>query len=496
MPHFFLILLKINVVLLLFAAAYYLILRRLTFYTLNRVFLLFGILFSTAYPFINIGNLFKADEVIPSVVPAIKENVSRFVEQDSHLIYWQLLTFVFYAGALFMAMRLMMQFISLRRMHKQSDVGFVNNLKVRILKDQVVPFSFWQTIYINPSVHKKEDLETILEHEKVHVAEWHTIDIILAEISIIFYWFNPGIWMMKKAVKENIEFITDARILSRGIDRKAYQYSLLDVGTLKPSVAVVNNFNLSDLKKRIQMMNVKRSSRLTLSRYVLILPALLMLTLAFTFNRKQIILELEPIKDALEQVAFVGKSSAEHPEKTVKANYSIPARRDKTTPVHSDTLTNKPVYSISIQMDTVPKHPDTTNVSLIIVKDLKITGLAFKGESEPVTEDLKRQFFGSVKGIKLPIGPEPIDAEPKSITVIGYSSPEKRAEAQYRLRGSDNKTIDTLKGKTTIRYIVNGERINLTELNKLDPKNIKTVMVKRDDPMLKEVTVIGFPIKK
>jgi bla regulator protein BlaR1 len=66
-------------------------------------------------------------------------------------------------------------------------------------------------------------------HEQVHVNQWHTIDILLAELSSIFYWFNPGIWLMKKAVRENIEFITDRKILNKGIDSKTYQYSLVSV---------------------------------------------------------------------------------------------------------------------------------------------------------------------------------------------------------------------------------------------------------------------------
>ena len=107
-------------------------------------------------------------------------------------------------------------------------------------------------------MHNENELNTILTHEQIHVKQWHTLDIILAELSVVFYWFNPGIWLMKRAVKENLEFITDEKILKRGMDKKAYQYSLLDVGNIVPAIEIVNNFNLSDLKKRIKMMNAKR----------------------------------------------------------------------------------------------------------------------------------------------------------------------------------------------------------------------------------------------
>ena len=288
MPHFFIILLKINLVLILFSATYYLVLRRLTFYSINRMFLLFGILFSSAYPFINLTEFFADRKAVPAFVPRLNQQVSQLVQQDAVSVFWQVLTLLFYVGVLVMALRLLIQFISLYKMHKNSSPDRLADYKVRILNDQVSPFSFWQTIYINPRLHKRQDLNNILEHEKVHVEEWHTVDIILAEICVVFYWFNPGVWLMKKAVRENIEFITDAKILKKGIDKKAYQYSLLDVGTLQPSVAIVNNFNLSDLKKRIKMMNAKRSSKVNLTRYLFVLPILLCVTLAFTIDKKEV----------------------------------------------------------------------------------------------------------------------------------------------------------------------------------------------------------------
>lgn len=287
MPSLFLLLFKINLVLLLFAAAYYLVLRKLTFYRINRVFLMFGILFSSIYPFIDLSGIFERQKAVPAFVPELSQDLAR-LGQNTAPLYWQVLTILFYSGAFIMALRLAVQFISLYRIHKRSEPDFADRYKLRIMKDKLSPFSFWQTIYINPLLHKKTDLDHILEHEKLHVKEWHTLDIIATEICLVFYWFNPGIWLIKKAVKENIEFITDAKILGKGIDKKAYQYSLLNVSHLDPAVAIANSFNISDLRKRIKMMNAKRSSPLNLSTYLVLLPALLLISLVFTI-RKQVV---------------------------------------------------------------------------------------------------------------------------------------------------------------------------------------------------------------
>ncbi|WP_316797414.1 M56 family metallopeptidase [Pedobacter agri] len=358
MPQFFLILLKINLVLILFSATYYLVLRKLTFYSLNRFFLIFGIAFSSAYPFINLNSFFVDKPSVPAFIPQFNQNVKQFVQQDSVSIFWQALTLVFYLGVLLMAIRLMIQFISLHQMHKKSSVSKIRDFNVRILSEEVSPFSFWQTIYINPALHKTQDLNNILEHEKVHVEEWHTLDIILAEICVVFYWFNPGVWLMKKAVRENIEFITDAKILKKGIDKKAYQYSLLDVGSLQPSIAIVNNFNLSDLKKRIIMMNAKRSSQVNLSRYLLVLPVLICVTLAFTIDSKNAPKAIVPLTNT-DKITLANSELKSAIIKPAKAGQKVKVKSAQEPAQKIDS-----VKKVSFVFNTSFETVDTTHQSI------------------------------------------------------------------------------------------------------------------------------------
>lgn len=122
---------------------------------------------------------------------------------------------------------------------------------VRLLKGNLNTFSFWKYIYLNSGQHEPKAIAAILEHEQVHVKELHTLDILLAELATIFYWFNPGVWYMRKAVKENVEFITDQQLLKKGVDRKAYQYSMLHVVTNLAPYVLMNNFNLTGIKRRV-----------------------------------------------------------------------------------------------------------------------------------------------------------------------------------------------------------------------------------------------------
>jgi hypothetical protein len=144
----------------------------------------------------------------------------------------------------------------------------------------VAPFSFWQTVYLNPDCHGPADLPAILQHESLHVREWHTLDLLLAELALLICWFNPAAWLLKGAVGENLEFRTDHALLRGGTDPKAYQYSLLNLSHSVTPPALANHFTLITLKTRIAMMNKPRTTRRHLAKYALLLP--LIVALAFT----------------------------------------------------------------------------------------------------------------------------------------------------------------------------------------------------------------------
>lgn len=342
MPALFTFLFKVNIALVLFCLGYYLVLRRLTFYTLNRIYLITAILFSSLYPWMNINNFIQRHQQLTSSVqnviirwkmPAVK--LIKPLEQHS---YWYWAEIAFWTGVALLAARLIMQLISLHRLHKHSEPGKVHNYTVRLIHGDVNPFSFWRNIYINPNKLSSNDLEKVLEHEYIHVSEWHTLDILVAELSTVFYWFNPGIWLMKKAVKENIEFITDRKILQKGADSKQYQYSLLNVSMAGTPNNLVNNFNISTIKKRIIMMNAQRSSRFSLTRYMVIVPAVILLLLVFSISKAAIakkgIFTLHTITAAIKNVATVNNdkpvihTNKPFPAMEAKAKFRITATGD------------------------------------------------------------------------------------------------------------------------------------------------------------------------
>ena len=150
--------------------------------------------------------------------------------------------------------------------------------------ENIIPFSFGNSIFINQHLHTAEELQEIIRHEFVHVKQKHSVDIIWGEVLCLVNWYNPFAWLLKKSIRQNLEFIADNKVLENGIDKKQYQYLLLKViGNNQFSIAP--KFNFSSLKKRIAMMNKLKTAKLHLVRFLFILPLLAVILLSF---RKQI----------------------------------------------------------------------------------------------------------------------------------------------------------------------------------------------------------------
>ncbi|OON71096.1 M56 family metallopeptidase [Hymenobacter sp. CRA2] len=271
-PDLLLYLLKVNGALLLFCGVYYLVLRRLTFFRLNRALLLAALLWAPIYPLIDVSRWWQQPapaellRLAPDwavLAPAAAATPAAL--DGLLLVYW--------LGVVVLAVRLVLQLGSLYRLHCRSRPATFGGVPFRAVAEPISPFAFWQTVYLNPAQHQQEELPAILCHERVHVREWHTVDVLLAQLSLLFYWFNPGVWLLRQALHENLEFQTDYRVLQSGmLDSKTYQYSLLRQNVGTRANGLVSHFNLHLLKTRIAMMNKPRTAAAQAARYLLLLP--------------------------------------------------------------------------------------------------------------------------------------------------------------------------------------------------------------------------------
>ncbi|MBI3138859.1 MAG: M56 family metallopeptidase [Sphingobacteriales bacterium] len=291
MPFLFEYLLKLSLSLGLVYLFYQFALRRLTFYNWNRWYLLGYSLLSFCLPFVDISRTLEQsaikDSVVISWVPVIGQEVN-FINHKSGsgvLTGWDYAFLVLLAGALFMLVRLGLQLWSIRRMREKSTLLNYGGMRFYQVNASIIPFSFGNSIFINQEQHSRHELEEIIRHEFVHVKQKHSVDIIWGELLCLLNWYNPFAWLLKRSIRQNLEYIADRQVLEQGMDRKQYQYLLLKViGNNHFSIA--NQFNFSSLKKRIAMMNKFRSARVHLVKFLFILPLLSVLLLAFRNNWK------------------------------------------------------------------------------------------------------------------------------------------------------------------------------------------------------------------
>ncbi|MFT3936022.1 MAG: M56 family metallopeptidase [Chitinophagaceae bacterium] len=318
-------LIKFSISLAVLFLFYRVVLRPLTFYQCNRFYLLGYSLLAFFIPFIDISAWYPVSDsqqlnnfVLPINYSITSNNAAYFVNQPAIKLFWwqqlsstQWLLIVFSLGALAMLGRLLMQYRSLYSIRRNAVLlDTQEGIQLYETNVKVSPFSFGNAIFFNRQLHTEEELGRIIQHEFVHVRQKHTIDLLTGELLCIVNWFNPFAWFIRYSIRQNLEFIADNKVLNNGLDRKEYQYLLLKaIGA--PQYSMGNNFNFSNLKKRIIMMNKIKSSRIHLAKFLFVLPLMAVLFLAFrqktTANNKSFVFTgivydvntMLPLKDVL-----------------------------------------------------------------------------------------------------------------------------------------------------------------------------------------------------
>ncbi|ANH82136.1 hypothetical protein A8C56_15195 [Niabella ginsenosidivorans] len=284
--------LKLSICLAVVYLFYQLLLRRLTFYNWNRWYLLGYSALSFVIPLIDImPELQKKQldqsmlvQLIPALGFASAADNSSFLES---LTIWDWVLVVGILGSVVLLTRFLIMFFSFLKIKSRAQLISDDDTRIYQLDEDMRPFSFGNAIFINTELHSGEELEEIIRHEFVHVKQKHTIDIVWSELLCILLWFNPFVWLLRKSIKQNLEFLADKQVLQGGVDKKEYQYLLLKVMGNK-QFAFTNHFNFSSLKNRIAMMNTIKSAKVHLTKFLFLLPVIAVLLLAF---RKEVLHE-------------------------------------------------------------------------------------------------------------------------------------------------------------------------------------------------------------
>ena len=304
METLFIYLIKSSGLLAVFFLGYHIMLRKETFFTANRWFLLAGLITSVVLPLVVFTKIIWVEPVVSNTdwtnIP-----VSNYVEGKSLQDYLPLLSFLAYGiGLLLLLAKFAYDFYSLRTVLKGKLIEQQADFKFIDIKDNLAPFSYFNTIVYNSALYSPSELESILEHEKIHSEQNHTVDVLISRLFCIVFWFNPFIWLYKKAILQNLEFIADSGALKKISDKKAYQITLLKITTQENCVAITNHFYQSLIKKRIVMLNKNQSKKRNSWKYLSVIPALVAFVLLFQIE----VIAQEKVKES-KTVTVIKKSA-------------------------------------------------------------------------------------------------------------------------------------------------------------------------------------------
>lgn len=240
---------------------YKLFLERESMYKINRFYLLFSLIFSLIAPLYKIDLPITATEtnISPELLAFLMQN-PELLQQERGINFGDILNVIYiFVGVIFLVRFIynlyeLMFKIKTEEKIKDQEITYILDL------DSNQPYSFWKYIFI-PKKQLKSLHQNLIDHEKAHCIQKHSLDILLIEIFQILFWFNPFIYFYKKSIKLNHEFLADEYVLKRNSDLKTYQHQILDcIATQNPSM-MASNFNFILTKKRLLMMTKNTSKR-------------------------------------------------------------------------------------------------------------------------------------------------------------------------------------------------------------------------------------------
>lgn len=280
-------LIKSTLSMLVFLLFYKLVLEREKMHRINRFLLIFALIFSIMIPFVTFELISENPIVTPSissyVIPEIyignqmQTTAPIFTFEN---ILWSIYTF----GFLVFLFRFVRNLILLlRRIHEGEKIK-KDGFTLVLIQDEMLPHSFWNYVFVNRNEYENNLIDDeLFVHEKAHITQKHSLDILFIEALQILFWFNPLIYLYKKAIKLNHEFLADQKVNETFKEVVQYQKLLLQkaVGNLVP---IASNLNYSITKKRFVMMTKNQSKLMTISKVSFSL--LLFGAIFFTFSAK------------------------------------------------------------------------------------------------------------------------------------------------------------------------------------------------------------------
>jgi hypothetical protein len=273
--------LQSGVCLVFFYGAYCLFLKKETYFFLNRMYLLSSMLLAFVIPAIHLPSPLLT-------VPAGGWGASPvypLTAAPRHIHGGEIAMLVYLAGVLLFLARFLLHLAKLHRIVRQNGIRFEYDMRVVSVDREFSPFSFLNVVFFNDRNINADNLQRILAHERVHIQQHHSLDILLMELVIAIQWFNPFVWPYKKSLQETHEYLADEGVIAQGFSVTMYRLLVFEQHVGAGLFELANNFKQSQIKRRLTMMSKIKSKSAARLKLLLGLPLAMFLVLAFADPR-------------------------------------------------------------------------------------------------------------------------------------------------------------------------------------------------------------------
>lgn len=462
METLFIYLLKSSALITVFYLAYHFLVRKETFFTSNRWFLITGLFTSLLLPLFTITKVLYVERpkiIVPNLVSNSNSTATTQAIPVAETIDWMLMLGLLYGIVSFVLMlKIVVDFVSLYKIINKQQVIAIDGFKLINLNKYISPFSFFNYIVYNPNLYTQDELNSILLHEKIHSQEKHSVDIIVAKFFCVVFWCNPFIWLYKKAITQNLEYIADQKAIEQLEDKKSYQKALLKVVSNQNCLSITNNFYQSLIKKRIVMLNKNQSHQRNSWKYAVILPFLIAFTLLFQ----------------IETVAQIKENKVPEVTYSVSSSFSSILTKNTTNQEIKELEKTFSGEKQKLKISNVKRNSNNEIIAIKLEFDYgKTYNRVMERKSEKPINNIKI-YINSDKEDDLAYGFEDVDTTPIDAVLIKENKPNE----------SKITTIESIKDDAVI--YVDGERYDKETLNELDLKGFAKIEILNDQKSLEK----------
>lgn len=531
---FFIYSVKVAVCLALFYLFHKLLMSRDTFHTFNRFAILSMMLLSLVLPLVHLS--LDSEAGINRGTVALEGLVAQTVVADGGngvgegLTLTQVLLAAYVLGVVLFVGKALLSVGSLLRLIRRARcVEVRNGIRIYTMQGDISPFSWFRYIIMSEKDWQENRREIVL-HEMAHIRRCHSMDVAVCNMMIVFQWYNPAAWLLKRELQTLHEYEADEAVLSAGVDATHYQMLLIRKAVGERLFSMANNLNHNSLKKRITMMKIKRTNPVQKAKIAFVLPLAAMTVAAFASQKVENLSEKveqeseafssvsdNPVVRAVGETAHVAAVKVQE-DKALEEATSLSMASDtaetksgKEFPCIPETFPQFPGGHIALveylsKNIKFPKEKEKENVrarvvaSFTVDKDGSITdakivrsqGEAFDNEALRVINGMPKWIPGTQNGkavrVKyiLPVTFSTTDGDKKikSVRTIdlngnGGKQPEGKVVSEK---------AEMFSGKDFV-LVVNGKVVEA--LNGIKPSDIEKVDVKKDAETMKKYNAEG-----